>query len=252
MNFEITMADYDPLFFEKLLSFVKYLDSFSLRNITEIVSYLLVALLIYHGYKKYGKTKIILFFLGGFLLTGIEENFMVIQGYFYLFGGPTYYYDYHSYMFWIGAIPLVVMCAWFILTYSSFQIAELVIKNDSNKALLKKLLLAGWMGTSIDFVIDPIIIRKFGWIWLNAKEHAVWFLQVPVTNFIGFFLLVVSFNYYFVWYWEKYAPRHDTRSTLKINGIYFVMVLLPLLFVIGLIIIFSILFTPLKGIDFSW
>ena len=252
MNFEITMADYDPLFFEKLLSFVKYLDSFSLRNITEIVTYLLVALLIYHGYKKYGKTKIILFFLGGFLLTGIEENFMVIQGYFYLFGGPTYYYDYHSYMFWIGAIPLVVMCAWFILTYSSFQIAELVIKNDSNKALLKKLLLAGWMGTSIDFVIDPIIIRKFGWIWLNAKEHAVWFLQVPVTNFIGFFLLVVSFNYYFVWYWEKYAPRHDTRSTLKINGIYFVMVLLPLLFVIGLIIIFSILFTPLKGIDFSW
>jgi len=246
------MADYDPLFFEKLLSFVKYLDSFSLRNITEIVTYLLVALLIYHGYKKYGKTKIILFFLGGFLLTGIEENFMVIQGYFYLFGGPTYYYDYHSYMFWIGAIPLVVMCAWFILTYSSFQIAELVIKNDSNKALLKKLLLAGWMGTSIDFVIDPIIIRKFGWIWLNAKEHAVWFLQVPVTNFIGFFLLVVSFNYYFVWYWEKYAPRHDTRSTLKINGIYFVMVLLPLLFVIGLIIIFSILFTPLKGIDFSW
>jgi len=252
LNFEITMADYDPLFFEKLLSFVKYLDSFSLRNITEIVSYLLVALLIYHGYKKYGKTKIILFFLGGFLLTGIEENFMVIQGYFYLFGGPTYYYDYHSYMFWIGSIPLVVMCAWFILTYSSFQIAELVIKNDSNKALLKKLLLAGWMGTSIDFVIDPIIIRRFGWIWLNAKEHAVWFLQVPVTNFIGFFLLVVSFNYYFVWYWEKYAPRHDTRSTLKINGIYFVMVLLPLLFVIGLIIIFSILFTPLKGIDFSW
>ena len=246
------MADYDPLFFEKLLSFVKYLDSFSLRNITEIVSYLLVALLIYHGYKKYGKTKIVLFFLGGFLLTGIEENFMVIQGYLYLFGGPTYYYNYHSYMFWIGAIPLVVMCSWFILTYSSFQIAEMVIKNDSNKALLKKLLLAGWMGTSIDFVIDPIIIRRFGWIWLNAKEHAVWFLQVPVTNFIGFFLLVISFNYYFVWYWERYAPRHDTRSTLKTNGIYFIMVLLPLLFVIGLIIVFSILFTPLKGIDFSW
>jgi len=246
------MADYDPLFFEKLLSFVKYLDSFSLRNITEIVSYLLVALLIYHGYKKYGKTKIVLFFLGGFLLTGIEENFMVIQGYFYLFGGPTYYYNYHSYMFWIGAIPLVVISSWFILTYSSFQIAEMVIKNDSNKALLKKLLLAGWMGTSIDFVIDPIIIRRFGWIWLNAKEHAVWFLQVPVTNFIGFFLLVVSFNYYFVWYWERYATRHDTRSTLKTNGIYFIMVLLPLLFVVGLIIVFSILFTPLKGIDFSW
>jgi uncharacterized membrane protein len=246
------MADYDPLFYEKLFSFIKYLDSFRLGSIIEIITYLLVAVLIYHGYKKYGRKKIILFFLGGFLLTGIEENFMVIQGYFYLFGGPTYYYNFHSYMFWIGAIPLVVLSAWFILTYGSFQIAEMVVSNESNKALLKKLILAGWMGTSIDFVIDPIVIRRYAWIWLNVKENAVWFLQVPVTNFIGFFLLVVSFNYYFVWYWEKYTPRHDTRSSIKTSAIYFILVFLPLLFVIGIIIICAILFTPLKGIDFSW
>ena len=103
------MADYDPLFYEKLFNFIKYLDSFRLGSIIEIITYLLVAVLIYHGYKKYGKKKIALYFLGGFLLTGIEENFMVIQGYFYLFGGPTYYYNFHSYMFWIGAIPLVVL-----------------------------------------------------------------------------------------------------------------------------------------------
>ena len=73
------MADYDPLFYEKLFSFIKYLDSFNLRIIIEIITYVLVALLIYHGYKKYGKRKIALFFLGGFLLTALEENFMVIQ-----------------------------------------------------------------------------------------------------------------------------------------------------------------------------
>ncbi|MFW9952670.1 MAG: carotenoid biosynthesis protein, partial [Candidatus Thorarchaeota archaeon] len=230
----------------------KYLDSFSLLNITEIITYLLVALLIYHGYKKYGRIKIALYFLGVFLLTGLEENFMVIQGYFRLFGGPTYYYDFHSYMFWIGSVPLVVLCAWFILTYSTFHIAEMVVSNESNKALLKKLLLAGWMGTSIDFVIDPIIIRRYGWIWLNEKENAVWFLQVPITNFIGFFLLVVSFNYYFIWFWEKYFRKHDTWSSIKTNGVYFILVLLPLLVVIGIIIICSILLTPLKGIDFSW
>ncbi|MHA1509509.1 MAG: carotenoid biosynthesis protein [Promethearchaeota archaeon] len=112
--------------------------------------------------------------------------------------------------------------------------------------------MAGWMGTSIDFVIDPIVIRRYAWIWLNIKENAVWFLQVPVTNFIGFFLLVVSFNYYFIWYWEKYTPRHDTRSSIKTNGVYFILVFLPLLFVIGIIIICAILFTPFKGIDFSW
>lgn len=246
------MADYDPLFLEKLASFIKYLDSFNLRNVFEILTYFLVALLIYHGYVKYGKRKIILFFLGGFLLTALEENFMVIQGYFYLFGEPTYFYNFHSYMFWIGAVPIVVMCAWFILTYGSFQIAEIVISKDSTRSLLKKLLLAGWIGTSIDFLMDPILIRRFGWIWLNEKQNTVWFLQVPITNFIGFFLLIISFNYYFIWFWEKYTVRHVNWSSIKANCFYFILVLLPLLFVIVIIIICSILLAPLNGIDFSW
>lgn len=246
------MSDYDPLFLERLFAFIKYLDSFGLWSFVEIFTYILVAILLYHGYKKYGMTKITLYFLGALLLTGLEENFMVIQGYFHVFGGPTYYYNFHSYMFWIAAIPVVVLCAWFILAYSSFQIAEMVISKDANRALLKKLLIAGWLGTSIDFVIDPIIIRLWGWIWLNDLPWAVWFLQVPMTNFIGFFLLVVSFNYYYVWFWETYAPRHENWSSRRMTVMYFVMVLLPLLAVIGIIILLSILFTPLKGIDFSW
>lgn len=246
------MTDYDPLFYERILWFVKYSDSFRLGNFIEIITYLLVALLFYHGYKKYGLKKISLFFIGGFILTGLEENFMVIQGYYSLFGDPTYYYNYHLYMFWIGAIPIVVLCAWFVLTYSSFQIAELLISNESKKALLKKLIIAGWLGTAIDFVIDPIIIRRFGWIWLSPKENAVWFLQVPITNFIGFFLLVCSFNYYFVWYWDKFSVRHDGWSSIKLNSIYLVLVLVPLLIVIGIIIVFAILLSPLAGIDFSW
>ncbi|MHA1925205.1 MAG: carotenoid biosynthesis protein [Candidatus Thorarchaeota archaeon] len=246
------MADYDPLFLEKLFAFVKYLDSFGLWSTFEICGYVLAALLVYHGYRKYGRTRIILYFLGALLLTGLEENFMVIQGFFHVFGGPTYYYNFHMYMFWIAAVPLVVPCAWFILAYSTFQIAGMVVSKNSSRALLKKLALAGWMGTSIDFVIDPIIIRYWSWIWLNDKPWAVWFLQVPVTNFIGFFLLVVAFNYYYVWFWEKYAPRHQKWSPKRTTATYFVMVLLPLLAVIGIIILLSILFTPLKGIDFSW
>lgn len=246
------MADYDPLFLERLFAFVKYLDSFSLGSFSEIFAYVLVAVLIYHGYKKYGRNRILQYFFGALLLTGLEENFMVIQGYYHTFGAATYYYNFHAYMFWIVAIPIAVPCAWFILAYSTFQIAEIVIPKDSNRALLKKLLVAGWLGTAIDFVIDPIIIRELGWVWLNDQSWAVWFLQVPVTNFIGFFLLIVSFNYYYTWFWEKYAPRHETWSSRRMTTMYFVMVLLPLLAVIGIIILLSILFTPLKGIDFSW
>ena len=46
------MTDYDPLFYEKLFSFIKYLDSFGLGNIIEIVTYLLAAFKKIQGKKE--------------------------------------------------------------------------------------------------------------------------------------------------------------------------------------------------------
>ncbi|MHA1906423.1 MAG: carotenoid biosynthesis protein [Candidatus Thorarchaeota archaeon] len=246
------MADYDPLFLERLFAFIKYMDSFNVSSLAEIFSYSLVVLLLYHGYKKYGRNRILLYFTGALLLTGLEENFMVIQGYFQVLGEVTYYYNFHQYMFWIVAVPFAVPCAWFILSYSSFQIAETIISSDSSRPLLKQLIVAGWIGTSIDFVIDPIVIRLWSWIWLLDQPETVWFLQVPITNFLGFFLLVVAFNYYFVWYWDQYSIKHETWSSKRKTATYLVMVFLPLLAVIGIIILFAILQTPFRGIDLSW
>jgi uncharacterized membrane protein len=250
------MADYDPSFGEKLFDVIKYRDAVNPQALSaELMTYFIVGLLLYHGYRKYGAKKIALYFLGGFLLTVCEENFMILKGFFTdsaLYSERTYFYNYHLFVIWIAAVPLAVMASWFILTYSSFQIAERVIPENTNRFLLKRLLLAGWLGMSIDFVIDPIVIRDFRWIWLNDLDKTVWFLQVPITNYLGFFMLVISFNWFFVWYWERFVPKHPSLAGIKGVIAYFPLTLLPFCFTVIVIVIFAILSFPLYGIDFSW
>lgn len=252
----LLMADYDPNFNEKLFDVIKYRDAFSpITIIVELAVYALVGLLLYHGYKKYGSKKIILYFLGGFFLTVFEENFMILTGFFpesAFHSTKTYFYNLHGYLIWFAAVPLTVMLSWFILTYSSFQIAARIIPEKARASLIKRVLIAGWLGMSIDFVIDPIVIRNYGWIWLNNKEDAFWFLQVPVTNFLGFFLLVASFNMLFFWYWERFIPKHPRLAGSLGILLYFPLILLPLFFTILVIIILFISFIPLNGIDISW
>jgi uncharacterized membrane protein len=252
------MLDYDPAFQEKLFDFIKYYDSFNLITILiEISTYLIVGFLFYHGFKKYGIKKMSLYFLGIFFLGTIVEHYMILSGFYteyILHSTKTYYYNLHLYTFWIGAVPIVVPLAWFILTYSSYQIAETVFLQEKKHVLLKRALLAGMLGMTIDFIIDPIIIRRSGWIWLNNLGDTFWFLQVPMTNFLGFFLIVSSFNYYFVWFWESFIPKRTSWHQLIHIIVYFVMILIPFLIVVILLIGFVILqaIFGLNGIDLSW
>jgi len=252
------MVDYDSNFASMLFNFIKYPDSFNLTTILiEISVYLIVGLLFYHGYKKYGMRKISLYFFGIFFLGAIVEHYMILSGFYsdyVLHSTKTYYYNFHLYMFWIGIIPTVVLLSWFVLAYSSYNIVEAVILQEKKHVLLKRALLAGMLGTTIDFIIDPIVIRRSGWIWLNNLDDTFWFLQVPMTNFLGFFLIVASFNYYFRWHWEKFVPRRTFKHPKIQIMVYFIIIFIPFLIVffliIGLVILQAIF--GLNGIDLSW
>lgn len=246
------MAGYDPFFREKLFDIIKYPESISIYTvIIEIIVYTLTALLIYHGYKTMGKKKILLFFTGTLLSTLLMENFWIIFGYQsqYIEGWPrNYYYNYHTYIFWIIAVPVTVVCAWFILIYSSSQIAEQAISTGK----LKKALTASVIGTTIDFVIDPIVIRRYAWLWLKEREETLWILQVPSTNFIGWFIIVATFNYFFMWYWSKFMERHENWGVLKTGAFFYMFIIVVLLFTLSLTLGFAILLIPFYGVDLSW
>jgi len=249
--------DYDPNFWERLFWLIKYPDSISLANILhEIIVFILTVLVLYHSYKKYGLLKSILFFSGGFLFSGVEENEMIITGYKLkgqiILGTEvpmTYHFNYHAYILWFLAVPIIVCCAWYIITYTSVQITLYVTKGH-----IKSSLLGAYIGVSIDFMIDPIMIRRMNWIWLAEKYQAFWFLQVPVSNYIGWFVLIFGFNWIFYWYHDTFLKRKNRenwatwKKVLLFYGFMYATLILTEIITVGL----TILLTPFNGIDISW
>jgi putative membrane protein len=243
--------DYDPNFWERFFWIIKYTESVNLTNILhEIIVFSLTIIVIYHGYKKYGLKKTLIFFSGGFLFAGLEENEMILVGYEFR-NIPeiplTYYFNYHGYILWFMAVPIIVACAWFILTYTSVQITQRL-----TKGFVKSALLGAFIGMSMDLMIDPIMIRRFNCIWRAERDQCFWLLQVPISNFIGWFILIFSFNWLFYWYHDKYIIKKENWGNLR-KILMFYIFMVAVLFVVEFITVgLTVALTPLNGIDISW
>ena len=159
----------------------------------------------------------------------------------------TYYFNYHGYILWFLAVPIIVACAWFILTYCSVQITQRL-----TKGFIKSALLGAFIGVSMDLMIDPIMIRRYNWIWLAEQDQAFWILQVPISNFIGWFLLIFSFNWVFYWYWNKYTKKKETWGNVKKIVLFYVFMYAILLLVEIVTVGATIGLEAFNGIDISW
>ncbi len=247
--------DYDPQFWERFFWLIKYTDSITFTNVIhEILVFALTAIVIYHGYRKYGLRKILIFFSGGFLFSGLEENEMIAVGYELkgttVFGTEvpmTYYFNYHGYVLWFMAVPIIVACAWFVITYTSFQITQKL-----TKGIVKSALLAAFIGTSMDLMIDPIMIRRYNWIWLAELDQAFWVLQVPISNFIGWFLLIFGFNWIFYWYYDKFLVKRENWGKIKSTVVFYIFMYAVLILIEFITVGITVALTPFYGIDISW
>lgn len=249
------MVDYDPNFWERFFWIIKYPDSINLTTIIHTVILFAMALLvIYHGYKKYGVRKVLIFFSGGFLFSGLEENIFMLAGYSLkgtVIGGTeipmTYYFNYHGYIFWYMGIPLISVLGWFIITYTTVHMTQKL-----TKGFFKPALLAGFVGMSLDLIIDPIMIRRFNWIWLAELDQSFWVLQVPISNFIGWFLLIFAFNWIYFWYHDKFLVKRENWGAVKKTLVFYLFMFTVLILIVIVLVTVTIAFTPLYGIDISW
>ncbi len=244
---------YDPEFIERLFYPLKYLSTINASQIFyETLVYILAAILIYHGFKTFGRWKTLLFFFGSFFYTGFEENVMIISGKVFHDLDPvfpqTYAFNYGNYTLWILAVPVVVYVAWFVVAYSSVHIAGYFCKNSFTKAAA----LGGLFAMEMDMMIDPIAVRFSWWGWFAQPNEAIWILGdtsigdygIPISNFIGWFLLI----FLFAIYWKKITDKEETWGMRKCI-IVFSLGLIPLL--IGTVIILggvATLLYPLNGI----
>ncbi|MHA1143334.1 MAG: carotenoid biosynthesis protein [Candidatus Helarchaeota archaeon] len=231
------MTSYQPFFFEFFFLPIKpfYIVTMLLTNpgvwIMDAMTYGIAIMLIYHGSKKYDLWKMLLFFSGSFVYTGLEENFMIVAGYF-IPTQNTYQFNYHAYTLWFMAVPIVVCVAWFVIAYSSYEIMDYIFNNvEGNKGLVIKSVLCGLLAMVMDLMIDPFQTRLRNWYWLNTPGEALCILGIPISNFIGWWILISCF----AMFWPKICGLEE-----KIGKKWTIVAFYPLLLMLEIGTIFLV------------
>jgi uncharacterized membrane protein len=232
----------DPAFWDRILWLWKGLAPWDpIILFRDIFPVFIAILCLYHSYKTFGWWKTTLFFVGSFLFTSLEENVWILVGYFS--GTPTYYFSPEQYYLWFGVCPLSVAIGWFFISYSVVYIATKLFKN---RGVLTRAAVGGLLAMNLDLMVDPIAVRNLWWAWPQAETLATqqttfWILGIPVTNFIGWFLLI----FFFAILWEKVPPKEETWKRKKTTGVFFLYLAgllgLTLLILVGAQILIAVL-----------
>ncbi|MHA1264875.1 MAG: carotenoid biosynthesis protein [Candidatus Helarchaeota archaeon] len=214
--------------------------------IREVGPILIGMLALYHCYKTFGGWKTALFFFGSFLFTGLEENFWILYGHFT--GQETYFFSPYEYYLWFGTVPLTVCVGWFFIAYGMVYIGSKLFGRAIGEAgLFKSALVGGLLAVNLDLVIDPIAVRNVWWVWPQATEETFWILGIPLTNFVGWFLLI----FLFAILWEKIPPKEAEwgrkKTTLGFFG--YLGILLGLTLVILILVQILTYVLGLNGIN---
>jgi len=88
----------------------------------------------------------------------------------------------------VGAVPLIVPLAWFMMIYASWIVARVLMQGAGNPtsrlSSIAVSLVASAVMTSWDVVMDPGMAHQGTWVW----EQGGLYFGVPFQNFVGWML----------------------------------------------------------------
>jgi len=143
--------------------------------------------LVYYSYKKYGTKMTIIYFLPITIATLIIESAGVA-------GGRYYYSGYIIYISIVGgAVPLIIALAWGVNLFLFMNMGKHFISKIYEKRNYLQIIfissVAGLFGVCLDLLEDPLAHYNNWWIW-TASLKGIKFFDVPILNFIGWFVLI--------------------------------------------------------------
>ncbi|HWR62964.1 MAG TPA: carotenoid biosynthesis protein [Candidatus Thermoplasmatota archaeon] len=144
-------------------------------------------ILVYYSYKKYGTKLTIVYFLPIIIATLLIESAGVA-------GGRYYYPGYILYLSVVGgAVPVIIVLAWSVNLFLFMNLGKYFISKIYKKQNYFQIffisLAAGLFGVCLDLLEDPIAHYNNWWIWETSLK-GIKFFEVPILNFIGWFVLV--------------------------------------------------------------
>lgn len=159
----------------------------------ELLLWILFILAIFDAGKRWGGKKTISFFVPLFVYGWLLEAAAIS-----IF--KRYEYGPHFILMLFDA-PLCIAAGWASITYSGMCIGQKISTSPFKIALFTAL----W-GLSIDFSMDGLAVLFGYWTWIVPEGVVLPYFKVPVSNFIGWFI-ILSFYTYFHLLWQNHSIR---------------------------------------------
>ncbi|ARI77678.1 carotenoid biosynthesis protein [Halobacillus mangrovi] len=128
--------------------------------------------------------------------------------YSFLFGSYSYNTNFGIKIF---DTPLTIGFAWLLIMGCSHELAK-VITQDIGKIArpIAFILVGALIAVTMDLILDPVSFKvKQYWIWQGSG----FYYDIPLSNFIGWFLLSALFHLFFI----LWSPPAKTRETIWPN-----------------------------------
>ncbi len=174
-------------------------------NLNIILGYGLIIPCLVHSVRRHGYWRTIIFFLGSVIVTGTIENCGII------FGG--YHYPGSSLTVWYYKCPLDVCLGWYYIAYSCVFLAEKTVKFKNTFIIAA---LGALLAVNLDLFLDPVAVANGWWKWTVTN---IYILNVPVNNWLGWWLLV----FWFAVFYEHAAGMEQKWGRIRATGYFFLM-----------------------------
>jgi uncharacterized membrane protein len=175
-----------------------------------------------HGSQRYGLKAILFLFFISNIVGIIFENCSISTG--FPFG--HYYYSNFRHLPEIGQVPIHIGLLYFAMGYMSWTIAN-VILDKADERFHQKInlyalpIVASFIMTFWDVVMDPTSSTVFKtWIW----EDGGGFFGVPLSNYLGWILVVWLFFQGFAIYLSKRPQLIKVNELTKVNSYWFITI----------------------------
>lgn len=146
-------------------------------------------------------------------VLGTSTGFPFGQYYYTDFLGPK-----------VLGVPEVVPLVWFVIAYLAFSISQSVFQEDRRR-ILGMASLAAFGAVSWDFLVDPMFSSYGYWIWTKQFIPLPKLSEIPLTNFVGWFVIVVLMLSVFLYLAPKGSKLISRRNTFDSRLVYLLLMI---------------------------
>jgi uncharacterized membrane protein len=130
-----------------------------------------------------------------------------------IFGGQYFYRDS---IFSIGGLPISILIYWAVFIYSGWSVVSFLTNDEKTlRHIVFQSLLDGLAVMAIDIFMDPLQVKAGIWTWFGRGDY----LNIPIGNFIGWFLVGSITGFIFRIFELKWPPNRSRDLRLHLMPI---------------------------------